>query len=125
MLVLGFMFAILVPLLALYARTQAETTNAFADAQTIRLGNTLRDVAERVYFAGSPAQETLTVTVPRGIARAQIEEYDQVYTLGPPSEEYTIRITGLAPLNGTLPARAGTYRVVVTATNGTAYVRIP
>ena len=122
MLVVGFMFAILVPLLMLYANTQQETQSAIAEGQALRFANTIRDAAERVYYAGEPAQETLLLTLPNGVEGARFDNTTIVYTLRGADGLYDLAISGLAPLNGTLPTRAGQYRVVVKAANETVYV---
>lgn len=122
LLIVGFMFAILVPLLMLYANTQQETQSSIAQGQALRFANTIRDAAERVYYAGEPAQETLIITLPEGVLAATIDGTSLIYTLQGANGPYDIDIDGLAPLNGTLPTRPGQHRVVVKAANETVYV---
>ena len=122
MLVVGFMFLLLTPLLILYATTRQDTTDSLSEGQVIRAGNTIRDVAERVYFAGDPSQETVTITLPETLTDARIDNRSMIFTLVGARGNYDVAITGLAPLNGTLPATAGRHVVVLRAVNGTVII---
>jgi hypothetical protein len=81
MLVVGFMFLLLTPLLILYATTRQDTSDALSEGQVIRAGNTLRDVAERVYFAGEPSQETVTISLPDTVTDVRLDNKTMVFTL--------------------------------------------
>lgn len=122
MLVVGFMFVMLTPILILYANTQNDTTDAIVQASLLRAGNTMRDVAERVYFAGEPAQETVTITMPKNVRNASIDGKDQVYRVTSGTGSYDMRVRGVAPLNGTLPRTEGTYNVVIRAEGGQVWI---
>ncbi len=122
MLVVGFMFALLIPLLILYARTQQDTTDSLSQGQVIRAGNTIRDVAERVYFAGAPSQETISILLPDTITDSRIDNTTMIFTLVGAQGDYDVAVSGLAPLNGTLPDSPGRHVLIVRAE--TAQVRI-
>ena len=118
MLVVGFMFALLVPLLILYAQTQQDTTDSLSEGQVIRAGNTIRDVAERVYYAGAPSQEKISVTLPQTVTDSRIDNATMIFTLTGGKGSYDVAITGLAPLNGTLPQTPGRHVLIVRAEDG-------
>ena len=115
LLVIGFSFVLLVPLMLLYLGTQADTREAIGHGQTTRVAETLRDAAERVYVAGAPARETVVVKIPEGIASVALDNTTILYTMNSRGSQYTIAIDGFAPLSGSIPTRAGTHSVVVTA----------
>ena len=115
LLVIGFSFVLLVPLMLLYLGTQSDTREAIGHGQTTRVAETLRDAAERVYVAGAPARETIVVKIPEGIASVALDNTTILYTMNARGGPYTIAINGFAPLSGVIPIRAGTHSVVVTA----------
>lgn len=115
MLIIGFMLAVLVPLLVLYNDTQRSTQASLAEGQVLRFANTIRDAAERVYYAGPPAQETLLLTLPEGVVSATFDNTTILYTVYGVNGPYDIAVDGLAPLTGTLPTRQGRHRVIVLA----------
>jgi hypothetical protein len=122
MLVVGFMFLLLTPLLILYATTRQDTSDALSEGQVIRAGNTLRDVAERVYFAGEPSQETVTISLPDTITDVRLDNMAMVFTLVGARGSYDVAVQGVAPLNGTPPTTPGRHAVVLRAVNGTVVV---
>ncbi len=122
MLVVGFMFAMLVPLLVLYAQTRQDTSDSLSEGQTIRAGNVIRDVAERVYYAGAPSQETISIQLPDTLIAGRLDNATMIFTLIGAHGEYDVAITGLAPLNGTLPQTPGKHVLVLRAE--TSQVRI-
>lgn len=122
MLIIGFMMAVLVPLLILYNDTQRSTQASIAEGQVLRFANTIRDAAERVYYAGPPAQETLLLTLPDGVVSAAIDNTTIIYTVYGARGPYDIAVDGLAPLEGTLPTRQGRHRVVVRAEGDAVHV---
>lgn len=119
LLIIGFSFLLFVPLTLLYLNTQADTREAIADGQTIRVAETLRDAAERVYVAGESARETIIVKLPEGIEAVDIDNTTIVFTVHSRSGDFSISASGFAPLTGTLPTRKGTHAIVVTAVGGT------
>ena len=116
--VLGFLMLFIVPLLVLYSQTQKDTQDQLNEAQARRVGNLLRDAAERVYFAGDPAQETLQVYLPDKIESITLSNTSIVYTIRGGARMYDLYIPSIAPLNGTLLTNKGVHVVTVRATQG-------
>lgn len=122
LLVLGFLLLLLIPLLVLYNSTQKDTQDQLVEAQARKVGNLIRDAAERVYFAGEPAQETLQLQFPRNIKNITFTNASMYFTLAGGANQYDLLIPSLAPLNGTLLVNEGVHIVVVRAQGGVVQV---
>jgi hypothetical protein len=122
MLVIGFMFLLLTPLLILYAQTQQDTTDRLVEAQLSKAGHAFRDTAERVYYAGEPAQEQLTVQFPPNIRNVSLVNTSIIFTVQGGGGTYELPISTLAPLNGTVGNWQGVHTLTLTAMNGVVEV---
>ncbi len=120
--VVGFMFALLIPLVILYAQTQKDTSDSLREAQLRSAGNAIRDAAERVYFAGDPAQETINVQFPEALKAITLTNTSIVFTMQGGSGTYELPIPSAAPLNGSLGTWMGIHRVQLRTVNGTVQV---
>ena len=123
MLVLGFMFLMLIPLVALYNSAQQDSSDELVNGQLLRVGNTLRDAAERVYFAGDPAQEQVELYFPDKLKQISIYNTSIVFTAYGGSGPYDLLIPGLAPMNGSLKINKGVHIVTLVAQNGIVQIR--
>lgn len=122
MLIMGFVFALLVPLMILYNNTQRDTTDTLTEGQIIKASNTLRDAAERVYFAGEPAQERVTVYFPDGIRGVGVQNTSFIFNVSGGAGMYQVVAGGLAPLQGTIMNSRGIHVITLRAVAG--YVEV-
>jgi uncharacterized protein (UPF0333 family) len=122
MLILGFMFLLLIPLLVVYATTQKQSTDQLTEGQVLKVGNTIRDAAERIYFAGDPAQETISLYFPERIQQINITNKSIVFVMSGGAGSYDLVVTGLAPLNGTLKTNTGIHIVRLVSQNNVVQV---
>lgn len=122
MLVLGFMFMMLVPLIVLYANTQRDTSETLIEGQARSVGVAIRDAAERVYYAGEPSQERVEVYFPDNVRAAVLLNSTIVFTITSSHNPYNLTIAGVAPLAGALKTHQGIHVVTVRAENGVVQV---
>jgi uncharacterized protein (UPF0333 family) len=122
MMVLGLMFLLLVPLLVLFSNTQQDTQDQLVEGQLNKVGNTIRDAAERVYFAGEPAQEQVQVYMPEGVGFVNFNNTSIIFNVTQGRQDYALVINGLAPMNGTIDNFKGVHVITVRADDGVVQV---
>lgn len=121
MLILGFMLLFIIPLFILYTSTQQETKDQLTEGQVLHIANTIRDAAERVYYAGEPAQEELELYFPEGIDSVLFDHSTIAFSVQG-ANDYEVTVGGVAPLNGTFRTSRGLHVITVRAENGTVQV---
>lgn len=122
LLVVGFTFLLLVPLLVLFSYTQRDTTSSLIESNAQNAGTAIRDAAERVYFAGEPSQETVQVTFPDEIKSIEGTNDSLLFTIYGPNGEYELPIYSVAPIQGNISPGKGPRSVTVIAQGGVVHI---
>ena len=122
MIIVGFMFLLLVPLIYLYATTQKDSQDQLTEAQVLRVGNIIRDASERVYFAGEPAQETLQLYFPDNVKNLVFQNTSIIFTVAGGANQYELAVYGVAPMNGSVLFNKGVHIVTVRTQAGVVQV---
>jgi uncharacterized protein (UPF0333 family) len=122
MIIVGILFLMIIPLLFLYTSTQQDTTDTLTEGQLRKAGTVLRDAAERVYYAGEPAQEVIEIYFPEHIKAIVLSNSSIAFTANSGSGNYDLVINSAAPLNGTIGIFHGVHIITVRAENGTVQV---
>jgi len=115
LIIIGIAMAIIVPLFVIL---DSYTYNTRNDLKTRALEDSLDSIAESssmVYFQGYPARMSLNLYVPEGVVMTNVSEnllrvrlrYGDGYT--------DIVSTTDAIVNGSLPTKAGTYKITIKA----------
>ena len=118
LLITAFSFLLLVPLLILfYVQFDALQDDA-SNRQALTATQTLVQAAERVYMAGSPSQETVTVRIPAHVTRFRVLDDTIALTVarGPPKDIVAFTDNIFIPDHPELDTRQGMQRFVVRAT---------
>jgi uncharacterized protein (UPF0333 family) len=122
LLITGFLFVLLIPLLVLFVHTQKDTQDGLVQAQARRVADLIRDGSERVYYAGDPAQETLQLYFPERIKAVTIANHSITFTMAAGSGSSDVFVPSSAPLNGTLRTNRGVHQVRVRRAGDTVQI---
>lgn len=115
LLVTGFSLLLIVPLLLLFATQHDSVRSEVIEAQAHTAGIAIVESAERVYYAGPPAKETLRVRIPPDVKNITITNSSVYFRLLAPYE-YDLLIPSQVPLvPGTLRPQEGPANIVVEA----------
>jgi len=71
LMIIGFVTIITIPLVFLFYKYTAESSDEIITYQINQIANKIVDAAETVYFLGKPSQTTIKVNIPNQIAEAR------------------------------------------------------
>ena len=117
LLVTGFSFLLLVPLITLFFAQSSDIEADLIEAQAKTAGRELINSAERIYYSGPPSRETVQVVFPEFVTLAEINNDSIVFTIDSPTDDYNMPFYSNVPLvPGNLTVNKGPLTVVIDAT---------
>lgn len=124
LLVVGFAFAMLIPLLILYNYNSTSFHSDLALNQVYKVGKNIVDASQKVYYLGKPARTTIEYYMPEGVVNYTYENKTLLFTVryGEGEEVTQIPIFTEVNITGSMKAYEGNHRVVVIAEDN--YVRL-
>ena len=112
LIVFSMAFFMTIPLIVIFAVQTNNMQSDIAGAQLNKMSAELVDAAERVYYLGSPSQEVIEVTFPKGIESITVEPNSLVFNMRAEGYDYVhyedtaINLTGsLRPDSGVRPVK--------------------
>ena len=125
LLITGFSLLLLAPLLFLYQTQSIQVQSSFQQSQAQSATDTIAAAAQRVYYAGSPSQETVRITLPSGVQRFYTTNTSvDIEAKAPRSMDlFTVADVPLVPTD--LPTTQGRFELVVRATPNGVSVSLP
>jgi len=115
MIIIGIAMAILVPLFVIL---NSYTYDTKSDLKTRALEDSLDSIAESssmVYFQGYPAKMSVNLYVPEGVIMTNVSENFLMVRVRHGSGYTDIVSTTDAIVNGSLPTKAGIYKITIKA----------
>ncbi len=123
LLITGFSLLLLAPILVLFSTQSVHVDEQFQESQAEQAARDIAASAQRVYYAGPPSKETLTVQIPRGVDEFVISEQaiEFVFSDDPFRSVYVHTDVSLVPAS--LNPAQGTARIEVQATQAGVVVQ--
>lgn len=120
LMIMGFVFVILIPTLAVYFLYHQNAQDEIASTQLRAIATKITDAAETVYYLGEPTQTRLTVTLPGAVRSSTVQGREIVFTLTTSSGTAEVVAVSAVNMTGSLPQERGTYRITVAAAGDAA-----
>jgi len=76
LMMVGVAFMILVPMMYIFYDFTTSTRDEIALAKLDKIGNTIVNTAEEVFFLGPPSKSTIYYTMPQGVVHAEVRGAD-------------------------------------------------
>lgn len=76
LMMVGVAFMILVPMMYIFYDFTTSTRDEIALAKLDKIGNTIVNTAEEVFFLGPPSKSTIYYTMPQGVVHAEVRGPD-------------------------------------------------
>ena len=123
--VVGLSLLMIIPMVVLYYRESASLQSDVAASQLEKIGLSLIDAAEEVYYLGPPSQKALVVTFPRGVSSVVVDPELLTFTYMTPDGESVLSFSSSLPLNmsGSLRAFPGPHHILVSANGSFVQLR--
>ena len=115
LLIIGFVTLITIPLVFIFFKYTAETSNEIVNLQVNQIANKIVDAAESVYFLGEPSQITIRVSIPGHIVGVSLDNREVVFNVGSISGISEIVKVSSVDLTGDLPTTQGIYSITLKA----------
>lgn len=93
----------------------SQTRDSIKFSQLASFAQTLTDSAASVFYAGEPAQITVTPYLPQGVTSIVINNSEILFTVSTSSGVSRISYSSAVPIEGTLSATEGVKRIRLTA----------
>lgn len=122
LLTLGFIVAIIIPLLVLFYEYSNFSSDEIINSQTNLIAARIVDTAESVHSLGEPSQTNFRVTLSNKISGAVISNNEVLFNVSTNKGTAQIYKPSTVDIHGSLPASEGVYDVTVKAANGSVYV---
>ena len=81
LLIIGFVTLITIPLVFIFFKYTAETSDEIVNLQVNQIANKIVDAAESVYFLGEPSQITIRVSIPGQIVGVSLDNREVVFNM--------------------------------------------
>jgi hypothetical protein len=118
LLVMAFVFTILVAIIILAYSQAATFSSDVTAAQVQKVGNTLADAVNTVYYAGSPTKKTVRVYFPEHIDTITIDGEFIIFNVQGRGGPYEYAVRTATNLTGSLQAFGGVHTVTIEAQEG-------
>ncbi len=115
LLIVGFAFLLLVPLIIIYYTTQQDLNDKISSSQADKIANEIADAADQVYFQGPPTKKTFKVYMPDDVKEVIIA--DNYVKINLKTFQGTPR-SSVSNLTGTISAYGGLHIIKVRAIDG-------
>ena len=115
MMIIGFVAIITIPLIIIYHTFTQDSSDEINLVQIQQIAKKIVDAAESVYYLGEPSQTTLRVNIPNNIIRANLSNYELVFTMKTKAGKADIVQSSAVNLTGSLPTNKSTYKITVKA----------
>jgi uncharacterized protein (UPF0333 family) len=112
LMIVGFAFLMLIPLILVYYQSQADFTERITSAQADKIANEVVSAADEVFYLGPPSKKTFSIYMPGDVTSIEIANS---YVLVNTRELQGAPRYSVANLSGTLSAYEGVHIIKVTA----------
>jgi len=122
LMIMGFVTLITIPLVFLFYKYTAESSDEIITYQVNQIANKIVDAAESVYFLGKPSQTTIKVNIPNQIAEASLQNREVYFKVKVKNGYYDVLQVSSVNITGTLPNTQGIHHIILKAEEG--YVQV-
>ena len=122
MLIVGFATLMAIPLLLIYYRYTADSSDTIATSQALQIARKIADSSESVYYLGKPSQTTLKFSFPDNIQIINLSGREVVFKLKTRSGITDLVQASSVNMSGSIPVSAGIHTLELKAEDG--YVQI-
>lgn len=117
LLVTGFAFLLLIPIIIIGYSESARFGEEVTAAQIQKVGATIGEAVNTVYYAGPPTKKTIKVHFPEKVQNVAINESSIVFTVQGSGGAYEYAVYTETNLTGAIRPYAGVHVLTVTAGN--------
>ena len=122
LMIMGFVTLITIPLVFLFYKYTAESSDEIITYQINQIANKIADAAESVYFLGKPSLTTIKVNIPNQIIESSLQNREVYFKIKVRNGYYDVLQVSSVNITGTLPIRQGIYHIILKAEEG--YVQL-
>lgn len=122
LMIIGFVTIITIPLVFLFYKYTAESSDEIITYQINQIANKIVDAAETVYFLGKPSQTTIKVNIPNQIAEASLQNREVYFKVKVKNGYHDVVQVSSVNITGTLPIGQGIHHIILKAEEG--YVQL-
>jgi hypothetical protein len=113
--IVGFVFVLLIPLMFIYYDQRGDTNDAINSNHAFKIGKSIADSAETVFYLGEPSRTILKLNFPPRIEAISISGYEIVLQMATTNGRDDIVIPTGVNVTGSLSVHNGIHNVVITA----------
>lgn len=121
-LMIGFILALLIPLILLFYNQRADTALQVRSQQLRAVGEKIVDQAESVYYLGEPSRIQFRIQLPDNVVNVTIVNKALVFKLSTEAGVSDIVIPSVVNITGAVPLTSGIHHISVENRGG--YVNI-
>jgi len=118
LIILGFTFLMLIPLIYLFYTQQNSFQSDVAASQADKVVQKIADAADAVYYLGEPSQQTLLLNYPDNILNITVTGQSVSFLIEGTGGKYEVIKWTSANLTGNLSPSEGLHHVIVQAHGG-------
>lgn len=122
MIILGFILALMIPLILLFTSQKADTALQVRSAQLRAVGEKIVDQAESVYYLGEPSKVRFKINLPQQVDGVTITNKALIFQLNTEFGTSDIVIPSTVNMTGMIPITSGVH--YLTAENRGGYVAL-
>ncbi|MBD3203095.1 hypothetical protein GF327_02275 [Candidatus Woesearchaeota archaeon] len=114
--IFGFVFVMLIPLLIIFQLQSHETKDKIHVNQIRNIGMNLIDKSETIYYLGKPSKTTLKVMFPEKIENISIAERELIFHYRTHHNTlHSVVFTSLVNITGNISINSGLHYIVIEA----------
>ena len=113
MILIGFLLAVLVPMIVLFYSKSSETSAQVRSEQAKALGQKIADSAESVYYLGQPSKFQFRANVPDGISSVNFTDKEIAFRIQLVPGTTDVVIPSTVNLSGSIKTSVGVHLITV------------
>lgn len=113
LIVMGFVFAMLVPLTIIYMQQSEGLEETVAISTASKISKEIIDTAEEMYYKGPPSKTTIKVTFPKRITHANIYSKEITFNVTGDKRSNLIAYPSEVNLSGSLKIFSGVHNIEI------------
>jgi type II secretory pathway pseudopilin PulG len=113
LIILGFILALLVPLISLFYNQSAQITKQVNTQQALTLGQKIADAAESVHYLGPPSKFQFQANVPEGIKSVTFSNKEITFIVDANPGTTDVVVPSSTNITGSISISAGIHLITV------------